>query len=179
MTALLEYLDPDCSIREYQSFKQVFRGPLMGPPAGPLSGWGLGNAPVAPPPPPPPPPPPHEQPCFVFRSLNISSVPKTTLPVKVLLVPCSLYFTDMIIKIGMCTIFVCLMSYLLHTNGTTKLSSTILRIFGDAHVTLHIIYNTKSVFNSLKDLWLIDHALILCHVYNSNIVFTISLGTHN
>ena len=42
----------DCSIRVYRSFKQVFKGPFMGP----LSGWGPGqNTPVAPPPPPPPP----------------------------------------------------------------------------------------------------------------------------
>ena len=34
----------DCSIRVYRSFKQVFKGPFMGP----LSGWGQ-NSPVAPP----------------------------------------------------------------------------------------------------------------------------------
>ena len=31
VTALLQYLDLDCSIRVYQSFKQVFKEPLMGP----------------------------------------------------------------------------------------------------------------------------------------------------
>ena len=41
VTAVLEYIDLDCSIRVYRSFKQVFKRPL--------SGWGLGqNAPVAP-----------------------------------------------------------------------------------------------------------------------------------
>ena len=46
MTALLEYLDPDCSIRVYQSFK-VIKGPLMGPPGAP---WGQGQySPVDPP----------------------------------------------------------------------------------------------------------------------------------
>ena len=31
VTAVLEYLDLDCSIKVYQSFKQIFKGPLMGP----------------------------------------------------------------------------------------------------------------------------------------------------
>ena len=41
----------DCSIRVYPSFKQVFKGPFMGPP-GPLSGWGPGKMPQFPLPPP-------------------------------------------------------------------------------------------------------------------------------
>ena len=45
----------DCSIRVYRSFKQVFRGPFMGPPGAPFMLGPGAKCPSCPPPPPPPP----------------------------------------------------------------------------------------------------------------------------
>ena len=44
----------DCSIRVYRSFKQVFRGPFVGPPGAPFRLGPGEKCPSCPPPPPPP-----------------------------------------------------------------------------------------------------------------------------